>query len=90
MGTVRVNSVATYWVTELLAPQISQGDTGGFVEFYQTRIFLFTVKNKLSTVVKSLSGHILKIHTMKYLPFKLIVNSLILKVDADETLRNHN
>lgn len=44
MGTVLVNSVATYWVTELPAPQISQGDIGGIVEFCQTRTFLSTLK----------------------------------------------
>lgn len=73
MGTVLGNSVAIYWVTELPALQIGQGDIGGAVEFYQTRIFLSTVKNMLSTDVKSSGGQILKIDTIKCLPFKLIV-----------------
>lgn len=54
MGTVLVNSVAIYGVTELPALQISQGDIGGTVEFYQTRKFLPRVKTMLSTGVKSL------------------------------------
>lgn len=58
MGTVLVNSVATYWVTELPAPQISQAEFGGVVEFYPTKIFLSTLKNELSTVGKSLGGQI--------------------------------
>lgn len=73
MGTVLVNSVATYWVTEFPAPQISQGDIGGIVEFYQARIFLSRVKNNLSTVMRSLGGQRLEIDAIKYLPFKLIV-----------------
>ncbi|NXM87808.1 SYN2 protein, partial [Oenanthe oenanthe] len=36
-------------------------------------IFLSTIKNKLSTVIKSLGGQIMKIDTIKYLPFKLIL-----------------
>lgn len=59
MGTVQVNSISTYWVTELPAPQTNQGDIGGIVEFYQSRIFLSAVKNMLSTVTKSLGGQIL-------------------------------
>lgn len=96
MGTVLVNSVATSWVTELPAPQTSQGDIGGIVELYPTKIFLSTGKNKLNTVMKSLGDQILKVAAIKYLPFKVIVQKKIfnfkrlMQMKCWETIINNN